>query len=353
MRRFLAGLLAAATLLISWADVRAQSPVFQLFTEYIELLRTQAGIPGLAGTLVSSTGVLWEGSFGQQDIDRNVAARTDTPFHVDGLTQLYTAALVLRCVEEGRLSLDDRIGQYAAADSDANLTIRHVLSHTTGAPDSLTFSYRPERLEPLKHAIRACTDNSYRETLANLLNRLAMTTSVPGPDILTLAPPAEGIPDASEVERYSRALERLAVPYAVDAQRRASVSRYAATTLTPGTGLIATVQDFAQFDLALKSGLIVRPDTLAAAWQPSIGRLNHLLPHGIGWFVQTYKGEKVVWQFGIGENASSSLVVTVPGRGLTMILLANSPGLVRPLPLAEGDVTVSPFARLFLGTFVR
>jgi hypothetical protein len=56
---------------------------------------------------------------------------------------------------------------------------------------------------------------------------------------------------------------------------------------------------------------------------------------------------------GVADNASSSLVVTVPGRGLTLILLANSQGLVRPYPLAQGDVTASPFARIFLSLFVR
>ena len=35
------------------------------------------------------------------------------------------------------------------------------------------------------------------------------------------------------------------------------------------------------------------------------------------------------------------------------ILLANSSGLARPFSLSEGDITVSPFARLFLSIFVR
>jgi hypothetical protein len=69
--------------------------------------------------------------------------------------------------------------------------------------------------------------------------------------------------------------------------------------------------------------------------------------------VQNYRGETVVWQFGVSANASSSLVVTVLGRGLTLILLANSDGLVKPYPLAAGDLTASPFGRLFLGLFVR
>jgi CubicO group peptidase (beta-lactamase class C family) len=113
------------------------------------------------------------------------------------------------------------------------------------------------------------------------------------------------------------------------------------------------VRDVAQFDLALRKGQLLRDDTLASAWTSASGRLGQPLPHGIGWFVQSYKGERVVWQFGMTENGASSLVVTLPARGISMILLANSDGLVKPFALADGDVTLSPFARLFLGLFVR
>ena len=126
-----------------------------------------------------------------------------------------------------------------------------------------------------------------------------------------------------------------------------------AATLTPGSGLVSTVRDLEQFDLAEKRGVLVSADVLALAWTPPLGGGGQRLPHGIGWFVQTYNGEPVVWQFGVGDNASSSMILTLPRRGLTLILLANSSGLTRPFALAAGDVSVSPFARLFLGLFTR
>ena len=46
---------------------------------------------------------------------------------------------------------------------------------------------------------------------------------------------------------------------------------------------------------------------------------------------------------------STSLLVSVPGRGLTLLLGANSDGLTNSFGLAAGDVTTSPFGRLFLG----
>jgi CubicO group peptidase (beta-lactamase class C family) len=351
MRR-LPVVLTIAVLLLVRVPLHAQDLLFAQFRTYLEPLRVQAGIPGLAAGIVGRDRLLWDWAFGRKDLERSIPTETHTPFHLDGLTQIFTASLVLDCVEEGRLSLDDRIGRFKADSPDPNATLRQALTHTSGGPDSLIFVHRPDRLDGLMAAVRACRDNSYRETLANLLHQMAMRDSVPGPDVTQLTPPAEGIPDAAEKAQYSDALSRLAIPYAVDQQGRPSRSQYPATTLKPAAGLISTVRDFAEFDKALKSGLLLRAETLADAWRAPLGRDGRPLPHGMGWFVQSYKGETILWQFGIGENASSSLVITVPARGLTLILLANSSRLVSPT-LATGDLTVWAFGRLVVVLFVR
>jgi CubicO group peptidase (beta-lactamase class C family) len=351
MRRFVAVFIAV--LFLVRVPLHAQELLYDYFGDYLNALRTQAGIPGLAAAIVNVDGTVRPYEFGQKNIERADPARGDTPFHFDGLTEIVTASLVLRCVEEGRLSLDDRIGQFKKASPDAGATIREVLTHTSGGPNNLVFNYRPERLEPLMLAIRACSGDSYRERVALLLEQSAMADSVPGPDATDLQPPAEGIPTPETAARYKKTLGNLATPYAVNSQRRASQSEYSVGTLTPAAGLISTVLDFAKFDLALRGGYILKPETLAEAWRPPVDRQGHPLPHGLGWFVQTYNGKPIVWQFGVDENASSSMVVTVPSRGMTLILVANSDGLVKPFALSSGDVTVSPFARVFLGIFAR
>ncbi len=324
------------------------SPSDQLyarFGNYLESLRTQTGIPGMSAAIVGANDIIWERAFGLQDVARGIVTRPDTPFHLDGLTQVFTATLVLRCVEEGRLSLDDKVGDFAPNEPDSDATLGQLLAHTSGPTGGLTFAYRPERLEPLRMAIRRCTGNSYRETLAGLLDRLGMADSVPGPDVLQLVPPAEGVPDASAAERYAAVLERLAVPYMVPAPGVAAASQYGASTLTPASGVVSTIRDFAKFDVALRQGLLVDPDSLDLAW-----REQALGPsHGLGWFVQQYNGVTIIWQFGVSQNSSSSFVLSVPARGLTLVMLANSDGLVQPFALTNGDVTASPFARVFLG----
>jgi CubicO group peptidase (beta-lactamase class C family) len=328
----------------------ADDIVLARFGEYLESLRAQAGIPALAATVIGPAEVQWERAFGLSNVERSVGTRTDTPFHLDAVTQLFTATMILRCVEEGRLSLEDRIGTYAPGAPDPNATIRQLLSHTSGTPDNLVYSYRPERLPFLGSAVASCYGESYRAALGPWLEQRRMMDSVPGPDAVSASPPGLS---ASTIDRYRNVLARLATPYSVDAQGRATASRYAATTLTPASGVVSTVIDMAKFDLALKRGELLRPATVTAAWTAQATRSGQPLPHGLGWFVQSYAAEPVVWQFGVGDNGSSSMVITLPRRGLTLILLANSDGLARPFALASGDLTVSPFGRLFLGIFVR
>lgn len=350
-RRLLISALAA--LLLAQVPLGAADDLgVALFERYLDALRRQAGIPGVAAAIVGETDIVWEAGFGMQDVERSIAVRPDTPFQIDGLTQMLTAELVLRCTEEGRLALDDRVGKYDGTASESDATLRQLLTHTAGPREAPVFNYDIERLKPMTRVVRACENGSYRKTLSNLFEQLAMRDSVPGPDVLALVPPAEGIPDPDDAERYKAVLERLARPYSVDRKGRATLSQYSTTELKPGSGAISTVRDLAEYDLALRRGVLLENQTLAAAWRAPVAGDGQPLPHGIGWFVQIYKGEPVIWQFGLEENASSSLLIHMPARRLTFILLANSDGLVRPFPLEKGDVSASPFGRLVLRFFI-
>src|SRR5688572_23823637 len=346
MRRSLTAITAA--LMFVCVPAQAQVIVYEVFGAYLDSLRGQAGIPGLAAAIVDTDRVVWDRAYGYQDFNRAIATRTDTPFNADGLTQAFTAAIVLRCAEDRRLSLDDTVRSFKVPTIEPDATIRQLLTHTSGASDGLTFFLRPERLTPLRPIVRACEGNSYRENMANLLHRLGMFDSVPGPDIVNVAKGDEGVPDPADVKRYASVLERRATPYSVDRRARARQSSYpdSTTVLTPASGVVTTVRDLAKFDLALKQGNLLKRGTLDQA--RSTPAADGSLPHGIGWFVQTYNRERVVWQFGMVEDASSSLMIMLPDRGLTLILMANTDGLVKLYSPAKGDVTLSPFARLFL-----
>ena len=355
MRRALAAVVLGIFVL-AYAPARAADLVFTSFGNYLEALRVQVGIPGLAAAVVGPTDVLWESGFGYQDVGRAIRMRPDTPMPLDAVTQVFTASFILRCAEQGRLSLDDEIGAYVDAAPEPTATFRQLLSHTSRSTGGLTFLYRPERLDGLAGVVRRCEGASYLSAMAQQLDRMAMVFSVPGADVLSFLPPPDPRDSSSESAHYASVLERLSILYAVDSQKRASVLPPATPvpSLTPSSGLISTVHDFAQFDLALRSGILMSPERLAEAWRPPVDASGKAQPHGLGWFVQNYNGYPVIWQFGsAGENGSSSMVITLPTRGVTLVLLANSTGLVKTFPLAKGDVTTSPFAQIFLSLFTR
>jgi len=323
---------------------------FQLFGNNLEALRAQANIPGMAAAIIGSNDIVWERAFGQQDVEHNVLTLPSTPFRFDGLTQVFTATLVLKCAQEGKIAISDHLGDYDPASPDAGLTIEQALSHTSGAPGNLTFLYRPAALASLAAVIGRC-EGPFRSHLAQWLRKTAMMESVPGADVVGLPQPIDGI-DSASVARYADVLGRTAVPYTVNKAGLPSASR-GADTLMPASGLITTVRDFAKWDVALRRGDIISPLTLVGAWMLPSDRFAQALPHGLGWFVQMYQGEKIVWQFGVSDNAGSSIVMTVPGRNFSVVMVANSDGLVNPYALAKGDLSSSPFGRLLLGTFFR
>jgi CubicO group peptidase (beta-lactamase class C family) len=316
---------------------------------YIELLRQQAGIPGISGVLLQEGRIVWERGLGMANLETRVRTTPDTPFYIADLSQMFSAVLLLQCVEQSHLDLDDPVSRYGVKLPDGGATLRQVLSHQAPAGSATAFKYDAERYSHLTSAVEYCVPQPYRKSIAHrLLERLAMIDSVPGRDMQNSAASPEGLFEPAALARYTSSLQRMAVPYKVDKRGRATRSDLPVDGINAATGLVSTVRDLAQFDKALDSRLLLREETLDAAWSPALAPNGTPLPMGLGWFVQTYRGTTVVWHFGVVPNAYSALVVKVPSRRATMILLANSDGLANNFQLEAGDVTHSPFASILL-----
>ena len=119
-------------------------------------------------------------------------------------------------------------------------------------------------------------------------------------------------------------------------------------TMSAAGGFVTTVRDLAKLDGAIEKRFMLLDQTLAQAWQPTPGPDGTGTPMGLGWFVQSYNGQRVVWHFGLIPSAYSSLIVKLPERNVTFILLANGDKLAAPFQLSSGDVSKSLFALLFL-----
>jgi len=116
-------------------------------------------------------------------------------------------------------------------------------------------------------------------------------------------------------------------------------------------GVISTVGDLAKFDVALDAGNLVSARSRELMMTPMRSASGAALPYGLGFFVQAYRGRKLVWHSGWWEKAYSAIYLKVPEEKLTLILLANSEGLWWDNPLDEALVEKSPFAAAFLEYF--
>jgi CubicO group peptidase (beta-lactamase class C family) len=331
----------------------AQSLTFSLFERYLESLRQQAGIPGLSAAIVQNGNIVWEGGFGLQDVENSVRATPSTPYVVGGLTETFSSVLLLTCVERGLLYLDDPIRKWTSAIPDASATVRHVLAHASSGSPGSAFRYDPSRYAALSPVVDDCFDQPYRRALAQrVLDPPGMIDSVPGQDLGDPSNADRNLFEQRSLERYAGVIGRLATPYKVDRNGRATRSDYPPKTMNAATGLITTVRDLARYDATLDHRDLLHAEGLGLAWTNTVSSGGSTMPFGLGWFVQQYNGDRLVWHFGLLPDSYSSLLLKVPGRNLTLILLANSDGLSASFSLADGDVTSSLFAKLFLRLFV-
>ncbi len=344
--------IALAALLVSLAGTppafAQQELTFSLFERYIDALRVQANIPGMSAAIVQDERITWTAGFGYSDLEHSIQARPDTPYHISGLTEALSSALLFeQCVETAHADLDERISQRVPSYSESNTTMRDLLSHK--APSS-GFKYDAGRyaagLTPLAEA---CVGKGtpFRQALwEKIFQRCNMFDSAPAQNVDDSTADDRVQFDSTELDRFGGVLQRLALPYRISGTS-ATVNTSVNKSVDAATGAISTVLDLAKFDSAIDGAFLLHRDSMAAMWTNQGG-----MPTGLGWFVQTYNGQKVVWQFGNTPGAYSSLILKVPDRHLTLILLANSDGLSAPFPLQDGDVASSLFARTFLRLFI-
>jgi CubicO group peptidase (beta-lactamase class C family) len=96
-------------------------------------------------------------------------ATPETQYRIGSITKTFTAAAVMSLVDEGKLGLDDPLGAHLPAAGDRPLTIRRLLSHSSGlqrepvgsAWETLSFPAVTEMLERLDEAEQVVEPGSW------------------------------------------------------------------------------------------------------------------------------------------------------------------------------------------------
>jgi CubicO group peptidase (beta-lactamase class C family) len=324
-----------------------------VFERYLEPLAQQIGMPGLSALVVRNNRIEWHRGYGFSDVESRTRADIDTPYAIGGVTQAITAVLIGVCVDRYQFVIDQPIRRFVPS-YPYEVSIRHVLAHATDS----RYRYDATAYTALTTVVEQCSAMPYRQaTAVEVLNRLRMPMSVPGLDLIRPEGEAARLlfePDT--VRRYQDLLRRVATPYRIDHNARHTRSEYPTYGLDAASGLVATARDLFEFESALDRGEPLSRSTLNQMWSQAVvfdGLGNRIAtPTGLGWFVQNASGEPLVWTFGHIPEASSALILKMPRKNLTLVLLSNSDGLAAGYNFELGDVTASPFVKVFLRLFI-
>jgi CubicO group peptidase (beta-lactamase class C family) len=147
--------LILATQLAAAEEEGMKAEPFKAATRLIEE-QVESGLVGAAALLVAHNGrIVVEQGFGS--LSRKAVAkpcRSDSVFLVASISKPVTAMAVMRLVDQGRIALDDPTQKYLpefTGDGRERITVRNLLSHTSGLPDMLSDNIElRKRQAPLK-----------------------------------------------------------------------------------------------------------------------------------------------------------------------------------------------------------
>lgn len=117
--------------------VAAQRP--DSITSRVDSLLAPWNKPGSPGCMIGASvngATVYLGGAGIANLDHRVAIGPDTRFMVASVSKQFTAMAVLLLARDGRLSIDDDIRKYVPElpDYGERITLRHLLTHTSGIP---------------------------------------------------------------------------------------------------------------------------------------------------------------------------------------------------------------------------
>lgn len=99
--------------------------------------------------------IFFNKSYGFSDFENKIPFDSSSVFAIGSITKPYTATAIMMLKEKGLLSYDDKLGKYfpELPDDASNITLRNLLTHTSGIPDFLSSKFKVYRLPLITNKI--------------------------------------------------------------------------------------------------------------------------------------------------------------------------------------------------------
>ena len=296
--------------------------------------------------LIADNGVpIYKQAFGYRDFSKQIPLQTSDIFELASISKTFTAAIIQMLKVKGKLSYDDPVEKYLHIPY-RGITIRHLLTHTSGLPDYqeimdkhwdkskvagnpdiMRYLHRyapPKRFEP-------GTKYEYSNTGYVLLASIAEKVS--GKDFVKLCrrwifrPLKMKDTDIRTLEK-KRATKNFAIGHIYVEERKQFIraDSFPSSDYTiwlgnrKGPGRVSsTAEDLLKWDQALYSEKFIKKLTLDEAFQPVRLANGSLSYYGLGWMVQ---GKTVLHT---GDNPGyKTIIVRNLETKKTIIVLSNN-----------------------------
>jgi CubicO group peptidase (beta-lactamase class C family) len=126
-------------------DPALKARIDRIATEVLK----KTGVPSASIAVVQHGKLVYTRAYGLARLDPKTAATPAMRYSIGSISKQFTATAILMLAEEGKLKLDDPVGKYVPGlTGDDKVTVRQVLSHTSGYQD-----YWPEdyTMTPMMH----------------------------------------------------------------------------------------------------------------------------------------------------------------------------------------------------------
>ena len=321
----------------------------------------QAGVPGMTVALAKHGTILYAQGYGVTNLSTKQATDPKILFEIGSITKQFTAALIMKLQEQGRLQLDDSVTKYMSAYSfPTAITIRMLLTHTSGLADFTNF---PDFGQWVRNGISeqaALTEIAQAGLQFQPGTKWAYSNS----NYYLLGSVIEGLTGQSYADNLNQSIfQPLALQntYYVVPPANLSATGYTnnGAGLVPArvwdrsaafaAGALSTnIDDLARWDRALTQHTLLSEDEMKPAITPvkvADGSVQEPdgapAAYGFGWFLNPYQSHPRMWHYGETVGFRTTIQRFVADK-LTIIVLCNRDDVVPAnLALKVADLFLS------------
>ena len=319
----------------------------QKIEDKLEAKRREYGIPGVSLVVVRDDQIIYMKGLGYKDFEKQVPVTPDTQFGIGSATKAFTALTVLMAQDEGKLALDDSPKKYLSyfhmydPETDKNITIRDLLSHSSGLnrTDLAMVTGKLTRAELIEVAAQAKPTAKLRERwqYQNLMfvaggEVAAAVEKAPWDRLVAtrIFKPLGMKNSTLSIADLQKAKDKsFGYNYNFDTKETARLPYREIVQVAPAGSINSSARDMAEWLRFVLGGGIVNGKRLIseASFKEWVKPQMKISPdgkfsYGLGWFLQDWKGKRVV-QHGGNIDGFNSLVAMIPEEKLGFVLLTN------------------------------